>query len=90
MTRLEILENEPAQFDDEDLGHLQRLLGGLLERRRSGHAICRVVGQIALPSGTTLSISSPKARLASVLAWAAYADPSLRGEGPVERAALRL
>src|SRR5690606_28284534 len=72
-----VFENEPVAFPAEDVVALQARLGGLLERRERGWAVCRVVGQIALPSGDTLVISSRKASSASVLAWAAYADPTL-------------
>src|SRR5687768_9622484 len=49
-----------------------------MEQRAHGWMVHRLVGHVHLPSGTTLRIRSRKSTAASVLAWSAYVDPSLR------------
>ena len=75
---MKVLEGQTFRVADEDLPALRRHLGGLLERRHDGWAVTRMVGHLGLPSGQVLQISSPKATGASVLAWMAYVDPTLR------------
>ena len=84
---MRVLENQqfplPGAADQE---YLRSLLGGLFESHHRGWVIKRVVGHFLLPSGEVLQVASPKATAASVVAWAAYCDPSLsalRLMGPV-------
>lgn len=72
-------ENETFRLDERDADFLGRLLGGRFERRHDGCAVCRLVGQVQLPSRRILVVHSQKAPDAGVLAWAAYADPRLTG-----------
>ncbi|MGH0037127.1 MAG: 5-methylcytosine restriction system specificity protein McrC [Myxococcota bacterium] len=72
-------ENESIDFSSTDRDHIRNLIGGHLERREDGWAICRLVGHIALPSGGTLFIRSRKAPSAALCAWLAYVDPALQG-----------
>ncbi len=72
-------ENETFRLDQKDADYLTRLLGGRFERRHGGYAVCRLVGQVLLPSRRILVVHSQKAPDAGVLAWAAYADPRLAG-----------
>lgn len=78
---MQVLEGEAAEYAPVDEAFLRRRLGGLFERRPDGWAITRVVGHLQLPSGELLRIRSAKASAASVLAWAAYVDPTL---GPIQ------
>lgn len=71
------IEGSPIALTALDIAHLRSLLGGLSDQRGDEVTISRVVGHIRLPSGNTLRIRSPKAPSASILAWAAYADPRL-------------
>lgn len=74
---MDVFENQSFTLPAEDVAFLQRRLGGFLEHRVDGWAVCRVVGHVALPSGTVLRVRSPKAATASLLSWLAYVDPSL-------------
>jgi hypothetical protein len=62
----------------EDRAFLRERLGGRVDAQHGGVSVSRVVGHLRLPSGLTLCIRSPKAPAASVLAWLAFVDPSLR------------
>ncbi|MCA9671803.1 MAG: hypothetical protein KC503_39660 [Myxococcales bacterium] len=73
-----VFEGETLQLAGADVAYLQHVLGGRLRARPSGWAISRVVGHLAMPSGETLRVRSPKAPAAAVLAWIAYADPTFR------------
>jgi 5-methylcytosine-specific restriction endonuclease McrBC regulatory subunit McrC len=75
---VEVLEGATFSVAEADVPALERHLGRLLERRRQGWAVTRVVGHLVLPSGVTLRIRSPKAPSASILAWASYVDPTLK------------
>lgn len=72
---IEVYENRPFKIPDRDRRFLSRILK--LERRDSGWVVSHQVGHVALPSGETLRIRSPKATNASILTWAAYVDPTL-------------
>lgn len=78
---MHVLEGQAAEYAPVDEAFLRRRLGGLFERRPEGWAISRVVGHLQLPSGAMLRTRSAKASAASVLAWAAYVDPTL---GPIQ------
>ncbi|MCP4501164.1 MAG: hypothetical protein GY822_14490 [Deltaproteobacteria bacterium] len=78
MTRRKVFEGDAARYCSQDVEHLVRRLGGSFERQRDGWVIRRCVGQLKLPSGDSLVIASKKAPSAAILAWAAYADPTLR------------
>lgn len=74
-----VRENEPfSGLTAADTVSLQERLGGLVRVRGRHVRIIRVVGHVLLPSGTLLCIQSAKASTAALLAWLAYADPSLR------------
>ena len=64
---MDVVEGSVFRLGSDDIRHLDRILGGLLERRREGWAITRIVGHVELPSGKVLRITSPKASVAS--AW---------------------
>ncbi len=74
---IEIYENRPFKIAKRDRELLSQLLKGRLERHSAGWVVSRIVGHVALPSGKTLRIRSPKATNASVLAWMSYVDPTL-------------
>ena len=76
---MEVLENATFAISPLDLEYLHRTVGGHLERRHNGWAVTRLVGHLALPSGTVLRIRSSKATAASLLAWMAFVDPALAG-----------
>lgn len=76
---MEVLENAAFQVSPIDLEYLHQTLGGHVERRHNGWAVTRLVGHLALPSGTVLRIRSSKATAASLLAWMAFVDPALSG-----------
>jgi McrBC 5-methylcytosine restriction system component len=76
---LEVFENASFTASPIDLEYLHRNVGGHLERRDTGWAVTRLVGHMALPSGTTLRIRSRKSTSASLLAWMAFVDPALAG-----------
>lgn len=74
-----VRENEPfSGLSAADTVCLQQRLGGLVRVRGRHVRIIRVVGHVLLPSGTLLCVQSAKASTAALLAWLAYADPSLR------------
>jgi len=74
---VDVYENQAFELDPADAAELRRRLGGFLERRADGWAVTRLVGHVVLPSGALLRIRSPKAPVASVLAWMAFVDPTL-------------
>lgn len=82
-------EGAAIALERAERDHARQLLGGLAEVDGDTLTVSRVVGHIRLPTGRTLRIRSPKAKAASVIAWAAYADPRLaalravRGRVPV-------
>lgn len=71
-------ENKTFSVSPTDRAFLRDRLGGFVETREGGVAIARVVGHLRMPSGDTLVVRSPKAPAASVLAWVAFVDPTLR------------
>ena len=75
---MEVYEGEPFSIGREDRAFLQERLRGQIKPSGSDWKVVRVVGHLALPSGEILRIRSPKASAASVIAWAAYVNPSLR------------
>lgn len=78
MSQRIVTEGEAFDVSEADHLFLSDLLGGFVEHRRDGQTtIHRMVGQLRLPSGTAISIRSPKAPATSVLAWLAYVDASL-------------
>ncbi len=74
---MDVFENDTIHLCPSDAVYIRELIGGRLELRADGWAITRVAGHVALPSGDTLRIRSPKADVAAILAWAAYVDPRL-------------
>ena len=76
---LEVFENASFTAPPVDPEYLHRTVGGHLERRATGWAVTRLVGHIALPSGTILRIRSRKSTSASLLAWMGFVDPALAG-----------
>jgi hypothetical protein len=75
-----VFEGEPFELGVDDRGELLGLrIGGTVQAHHDGRiSIARVVGHVRLSSGTTLCIRSAKSPAASVLAWMAYVDPTLR------------
>ena len=79
---MDVWEGETFGLEDpRDVGLLARLLAGRFEQRPGGWAITHRVGHVRLPSGEDLRIRSRKSPAAAVLAWIAYADPTLRSLG---------
>lgn len=76
---MELFENATFTPAPLDLEFLHHTIGGHLERRHRGWAVSRLVGHLALPSGTVLRIRSSKASAASLLTWMAFVDPALAG-----------
>lgn len=72
-------EGAPIALDAAEAAYLRRILGGLVDIQGMEVTIARMVGHVRLPTGRTLRVRSPKAPAASILAWAAYADPRLTG-----------
>lgn len=86
-----IFEGEPFELDAVDRAELLGIrIGGNVQAHHDGRiSVARVVGHVRLSSGTTLCIRSAKSPAASVLAWMAYVDPTLRAfllEGEVPNA----
>ena len=75
--RRTVWENVPFSIEAEHVPALDERLGGRLQRCRDGWVIRQVVGHVVLPSRHVIEIRSPKAPAASMLAWMAYADPTL-------------
>lgn len=75
-----VLEGEPFDLGAADRAELLGLrIAGTVQAHHDGRiSIARVVGHVRLSSGTTLCIRSSKSPAASVLAWMAYVDPTLR------------
>lgn len=92
MSTVEVWEGEAFEMvDSRDLDWLARRLRGSLRRRHDGWVVVQRVGWMQLPSGGGLRIQSRKANPRAILAWLAYADPSLRdleisARGPVNAA----
>ncbi len=75
-----VLEGEPFELGAAERAELLSLrIPGTVQAHHDGRiSIGRLVGHVRLPSGTTLCIRSAKSPAASVLAWMAYVDPTLR------------
>lgn len=92
MSTLDVWEGESFEMvDSRDLDWLGRRLRGSLRRRPDGWEVVQRVGWMRLPSGSDFRIRSRKANPRAILAWLAYADPSLRdleisARGPVNAA----
>lgn len=72
-----VYENEPFPASAEEEERLRAALGGNVRREGRTLRIVRVAGQLRLSDGSTWVIRSHKADGASLLAWLAYADPTL-------------
>lgn len=75
-----VFEGEPFDLGTADRAELLALrIAGTVQAHHDGRiSIARVVGHVRLSSGMTLCIRASKSPAASVLAWMAYVDPTLR------------
>lgn len=76
MTRI-VYENEPFVVTPDERAALRRVLGASFRETPRDARIVGTCGQLRLSDGRCLVIRSRKAGDASLLAWLAYADPTL-------------